>query len=140
MACVDYTGAKIINLSMTTADRRDRIVNGPVSFQELRRLVFKSLSLPDLFDNFNVFRSPPNDKGHYKKYEFCGDYGEVENVYMYDVNANGAMCDLIKSMSKNYRTNFVLDIRLKNGRMVNVSHDVTKLWFSTTSWRMCRGN
>jgi hypothetical protein len=128
MSTMDYTGAKIINLSMTTADRRDRIVNGPVSFQELRRLVFRSLSLPDLFDNFSVFKSQPNDKGHYKKYNFCGDYGEVEHVYMYDVNANEAMRDVARTMTMNYGTNFVLDIRLKNGRLVNVSHDVTKLW------------
>ena len=131
MSTMDYTGAKIINLSMTTADRRDRIVNGPVSFQELRRLVFRSLSLPDLFDNFSVFKSPPNDKAHfYKQYEFCDNTGLVSRIYMYNVNANDAMRDVIRSMTMNYGTNFVLDIRLKNGRLVNISHDVSKLWFS----------
>tara|TARA_B100000287_G_scaffold175436_1_gene165423 strand:- start:42 stop:470 length:429 start_codon:yes stop_codon:yes gene_type:complete len=137
MACVDYTGAKILNLYMTTADGRDKIVDGPVSFQELRRLMFRSLSLPDLFENFNVFKSPPNDKAYfYKKHEFCGDHGEKTNVYIYNVNANEAMRDLSKSMPLNFGTNFVLDIRLKNGRLVNVSHDVTKLWFSTQTPRM----
>ena len=130
MSTVNYTGAKILNLKMTTADGRDRIVNGPVSFQELRRLVFRSLSMSALFENFNVFESPPTDGKHYRKHEFCDGDGSLQSVYMYNVNANEAMREVARSMSMNSGTNFVLDVRLKNGRLVNVSHDVQKLWFA----------
>ena len=127
---VDYTGAKIMNLTMTSADGRDQIVYGPVSFQKLRRLVLSSLSLSDLFKNFNVFKSPRTHREHYKKYEFCGDNGTVDYMYMYNVNANEVMRDLTKSMTMNVSTNFVLDVKLKNGIMVNISHDASKLLFS----------
>ena len=132
MACVDYTGAKIMNLSMTTADGRDKVVEGPVSFQAFRRLILRSLSMSDLFGNFNVFKSPPANRNrqNYKKYEFCGKYGEVEPVYMYNINANEIMREVARSMSINFGSNFIVDIRLKNGRMVQVSHSVQKLWLA----------
>jgi hypothetical protein len=132
MACVDYTGAKIMNLSMTTADGRDKVVEGPVSFQAFRRLVLRSLSMSALFDNFNVFKSPPANRNgqNYKKYEFCGKYGEVEPVYMYNVNANEVMREVARSMSMNFGSNFAVQIKLKSGEIVHIRHNVSKLWFA----------
>ena len=129
---VDYTGAKILNLSMSTADGRERrIMNGKVSFQKLRRLMLASLSVSDLFEHFNVFSSPPPNHGnHYRKYEFCDNTGEVKQIFLYNVNANEAMKDVTRSMPMNYGTNFSLDIKLQNGKIVNVHHDVQKLWFA----------
>ena len=130
MTHVDYTGAKVTNLTMTSADGRDRrIMNGKVSFQKLRRVMLASLSLSDLLEHFNAFESPPNDGKHYRKHRFCDDTGEVKQIFLYNVNANEAMKDVTRSMTMNYGTNFSLDIKLQNGKIVNVHHDVQKLWF-----------
>jgi hypothetical protein len=115
----DIQTLKKINYTRGSVDRlvihdhgRDYLEFSSISFQELRRNIFKGIETPDLLSGvFSSITDKPNKGKSFKKYsnrDFCGwmcpeDYkyedGECLTLYIRDSSANDIMKDVLMTFS-----------------------------------------
>jgi len=108
---IDYTRGSVDRLVIHDHGR-DYLEFSSISFQELRRNIFKGIETPDLLSGvFSSITDKPNKGKSFKKYsnrDFCGwmcpeDYkyedGECLTLYIRDSSANDIMKDVLMAFS-----------------------------------------
>ena len=142
----DIQTLKKINYTRGSVDRlvihdhgRDYLEFSSISFQELRRNIFKSIETPDLLSGvFSSITDKPNKGKSFKKYsnrDFCGwmcpeDYkyedGECLTLYIRDSSANDIMKEVLMALSgqcwseRLFKLVCSIEITLADGRKIKI--------------------
>lgn len=105
---IDYTNASVDRL-LIHDHGRDYLKFSPVSFQELRRNIFRGIPTPDLLSAFSsITDNPPEGSSFRKQKDFCGwmcpekyKYGDGEclNLYIRNSSANDIMREILMALS-----------------------------------------
>ena len=142
----DIQTLKKINYTRGSVDRlvihdhgRDYLEFSSISFQELRRNIFKGIETPDLLSGvFSSITDKPNKGKSFKKYsnrDFCGwvcpeDYkyedGECLTLYIRDSSANDIMKEVLMALSgqcwseRLFKLACYIEITLADGRKIKI--------------------
>ena len=135
---IDYTRASVDRL-LIHDHGRDYLEFSPVSFQELRRNIFKGIETPDLLSGvFSSITDKPNKGTSFKKQnklEFCGwmcaedykyDDGECLTLYIRDSSANDIMKEVLMALSgqcwseRLFKLVCSIEITLADGRKIKI--------------------
>ena len=107
---IDYTGGSVDRL-VVHDHGRDHLEFSSISFQELRRNIFKGIETPDLLSGIfsSITDNTPREGSSFRKQkDFCGwmcpenykyDDGECLTLYIRNSSANDVMREILMALS-----------------------------------------
>jgi hypothetical protein len=127
---LDFTNAKVENFYMITIDTGEIVVDGPVSFRQLRNKIFQAMYTVNLLSGKFPAVSTKNKGVSFHPTEFggwCDGTGDGDeyngvclNLFVRDDSANVVMKDVFKSLPLLVYP-VSIRIRLNDGRIVTIN-------------------